>query len=114
MVSISGCAQSHPSSIAMRYVQRRILMADPNWNNGHYYGKSFPVIGMQHARELATISYRSGPEWQMRFGQKRAEPDRVPDFCPDFEIERYLDHQVCALSWLIIKIITLCASARKG
>lgn len=103
VVSISGCAQSHPSSIAMRYVQRRILMADPNWNNGYYYGKSFPVIGMQHARELATISYRSGPEWQMRFGQKRAEPDRVPDFCPDFEIERYLDHQVLYCIIFIIK-----------
>lgn len=25
-------------------------MGDPNWNNGRYYGKSFPRMGMQHAR----------------------------------------------------------------
>ena len=50
VVSISACAQTHPSSIALRYVQRRILMADPNWNNGWYYNRTFPRMGMQHAR----------------------------------------------------------------
>jgi len=49
-VTISACVQTHPSSIAMRYVQRRILMADPNWNNGRYYGNTYPRMGMQHAR----------------------------------------------------------------
>lgn len=93
VVSISACVRTHPSSIAMRYVQRRILMADPNWNNGRYYGKTFPRMGMQHAREVGTITYRSGPEWAMRFGHKRAHPDSPPDFCPDFEIERYLEYQ---------------------
>lgn len=78
----------------MRYVQRRIIMADPNWNNGHYYGKTFPVVGMQHAQELGTISYRCGPEWQSRFGNKRANINKTPDFCPDFLIETYLDKQV--------------------
>ena len=50
VVSISACVQTHPSSIALRYAQRRILMSDPNWNKGRYYGKKFPSIGMQHAR----------------------------------------------------------------
>lgn len=50
VVSISACAQTHPASIALRYVQRRILMADPNWNNGWYYNNTFPRMGMQHAR----------------------------------------------------------------
>ena len=45
-------------------------------------------------REVGTITYRSGPEWAMRFGHKRAHPDSPPDFCPDFEIERYLEYQV--------------------
>ena len=50
VVSISSGAYAHPSAIALRYIQRRILMSDPNWNNGNYYGKKFPVMGMQHAR----------------------------------------------------------------
>lgn len=50
VASISSGAYAHPSAIALRYIQRRILMSDPNWNNGNYYGKKFPVMGMQHAR----------------------------------------------------------------
>ena len=53
--------------------------------------------------EIATITYRSGPEWDLRFGRKlRQLPDgaaqrpdraRTPALCPDFQIETYLDHQ---------------------
>ncbi len=45
-------------------------------------------------REVATIGYRSGPEWLSRFGSERANPEKPPDFCPDFKIETYLDRQV--------------------
>ena len=31
-VSISAACRSHPTAIALRYMQRRILMADPHWN----------------------------------------------------------------------------------
>ncbi len=53
--------------------------------------------------EIATITYRSGPEWDMRFGRKfrplpesetqRPDKPRTPALCPDFLIETYLDHQ---------------------
>lgn len=49
--------------------------------------------------EIATITYRSGPEWDQRFGRKLrdlATPTpgvRLPALCPDFLIETYLDHQ---------------------
>jgi homoserine acetyltransferase len=50
-VSISSCAQSHPSSIAMRYLQRKAIMMDRDWNRGHYYNTgSYPRIGMKLAR----------------------------------------------------------------
>ncbi|XP_059140375.1 uncharacterized protein LOC131928379 [Physella acuta] len=91
-VTISSCAQSHPSSIAMRYLQRKCIMCDPNWNNGHYYGKAYPKTGMKLAREIATITYRSGPEWDERFGRNRIS-DEPPSLCPTFLIESYLEHQ---------------------
>ena len=50
VISISSCAQSHPSSIAQRYIQRQVLMSDPNWNNGFYYDGPFPSLGMKNAR----------------------------------------------------------------
>ncbi|KAJ7498691.1 Alpha/Beta hydrolase protein [Mycena latifolia] len=101
VVSISGTARSSPSSIAMRFAQRSVLMADPNWNNGFYYDALPPHTGMKLARQIATITYRSGPEWDARFGRQMrplpadAEPTapRVPALCPDFLIETYLDHQ---------------------
>ncbi|CAG8445375.1 10312_t:CDS:10 [Ambispora leptoticha] len=93
LISISACARSHPYAIAMRHTQRQVLMADPNWNKGFYYNKIPPHTGMKLAREIATISYRSGPEWEQRFGRKRANEDELPALCPDFLIETYLDHQ---------------------
>ncbi len=67
-------------------------MMDPNWSRGFYYGRIPPHAGMKLAREIATITYRSGPEWEQRFGRRRADPSRPPALCPDFLIETYLDH----------------------
>ena len=43
-----------------------------------------------HCRALATITYRSAPEWEGRFTERR-QPDQDPNFCPDFEVEHYLE-----------------------
>ncbi|PVF93187.1 homoserine acetyltransferase [Serendipita vermifera] len=103
VVSISGTARSSPGAIAMRFAQRSVLMADPNWNNGFYYDGLPPHTGMKLARQIATITYRSGPEWDQRFGRrfrdapaqqsKNGDGPRLPALCPDFLIETYLDHQ---------------------
>lgn len=92
VVSVSACARSHPYSIAMRHTQRQVLMMDPNWSRGFYYNNIPPHAGMKLAREIATVTYRSGPEWEQRFGRRRADPSRPPALCPDFLIETYLDH----------------------
>ncbi|OWF35835.1 serine O-acetyltransferase-like [Mizuhopecten yessoensis] len=93
VVSISSCAQSHPTSISMRYLQRKTIMCDPNWNKGYYYNGKFPKIGMKLAREIATLTYRSGPEWDKRFGRGRIDKNVCPSLCPSFLIESYLEHQ---------------------
>ncbi|KAJ2474772.1 homoserine O-acetyltransferase [Coemansia sp. RSA 2320] len=93
VVSISACARSHPYSIALRFTQRQALMADPNFQRGFYYDGVHPHVGMKLARAIATVTYRSGPEWEQRFGRRRVAPDQPPALCPDFLIETYLDHQ---------------------
>ncbi|KAL5487727.1 CYS2 [Sanghuangporus weigelae] len=117
LVSISGTARTNPSSVAMRFAQRSVLMSDPNWNNGFYYDGLPPHVGMKLARQIATITYRSGPEWEQRFGRQvrtsspsspsfssapsscststsqNSRKPRTPLLCPDFLIETYLDHQ---------------------
>ncbi|KAL7342311.1 Alpha/Beta hydrolase protein [Rhodotorula toruloides] len=105
VVSISGTARSSPASMAMRFAQRSVLMADPNWKRGFYYDDLPPHTGMKLARQIATITYRSGPEWEQRFGRRRRDlsphssspnPSHIaspPVLCPDFLIETYIDHQ---------------------
>ena len=93
VVSISAALRSHPQSIALRFVQRQAVMADPAWREGRYYGESFPHRGQKIAREMGTITYRSGPEWQERFGRARTDESAVPRLDEDFEVERYLVHQ---------------------
>jgi homoserine O-acetyltransferase len=92
-VSISAAGRAHPMSIAMRFVQRQALMADPDWRGGRYLEEgTFPRTGMKVAREIGTITYRSGPEWEERFARKRTD-EGPPRLGPDFEVESYLVHQ---------------------
>ncbi len=92
LVSISAALRSHPQSIALRFAQRQAVMADPDWRDGRYYGRSFPHNGQRVARQIGTITYRSGPEWQDRFGRLRAQ-EGPPRLDVDFEVERYLAYQ---------------------
>jgi homoserine O-acetyltransferase/O-succinyltransferase len=93
LVSISSAARSLPFSIAIRSLQREIIRKDPAWNDGNYESGAGPVTGMQLARKLGMISYRSADEWAERFGRERAM-DRGGNGHPfgmDFEIEAYLE-----------------------
>jgi homoserine O-acetyltransferase len=50
-VTISATAKTHPTTIALRYAQRCILMNDPDWCNGNYYAAGkFPAQGLKLAR----------------------------------------------------------------
>jgi homoserine O-acetyltransferase len=91
VISISASARSYPQTIAMRYVQRAAIMADPDWNGGRYYDKKLPHRGMKVAREIGTITYRSGPEWDNRFGRTRNAG--LPGLGVDFEVESYISYQ---------------------
>jgi homoserine O-acetyltransferase len=92
IVSISAALRSYPQSIALRFVQRQAVMNDPDWRGGRYYGRSFPHRGQKVARQIGTITYRSGPEWEERFGRTRSS-DGVPRLDDDFQVETYLTHQ---------------------
>jgi len=91
IVSISAAMRSYPQAIALRFMQRQAVMNDADWQDGRYYGKTFPHRGLKVARGIGTITYRSGPEWQNRFGRTR--PDEPPRLDEDFQVESYLAYQ---------------------
>lgn len=92
-VSISGCAKSFPGSMAFRHAQRQAVMLDPHWNGGDYYDGELPADGLRLARQIGTITYRSGQEWRQRFSQRRRMEAAPAGLSNEFEIEEYLAHQ---------------------
>jgi homoserine O-acetyltransferase/O-succinyltransferase len=90
-ILISTAARAEPLAIAIRSLQRQMVMADPKFADGNYQSAA-EVDGMGLARKLGVISYRSGEEWRVRFSrQKIAQRTRHEAFAPEFEVERYLE-----------------------
>ncbi len=92
MISISAPGRSYPLSISLRFVQRQAVMRDPRWRGGHYYDHAPPRDGLHVARQIGTITYRSGPEWDRRFARERIGSGH-PTFEADYQVESYLVHQ---------------------
>jgi homoserine O-acetyltransferase len=90
-LSISGAPNSAAWSIAIRSLQRELIVSDPAWNDGNYDDENWPVKGMRMARKLGMLSYRSSQEWRERFG--RREQDYFPTelFGMNYEVESYLE-----------------------
>ena len=90
-LTISSSPNSEPFSIAIRSLQRELIVSDLNWNDGNYDEENWPVKGMRMARKLGMLSYRSAEEWRTRFG--RREQDYFPTelFGMNYEVESYLE-----------------------
>ena len=83
-------ARAEAFAIAIRSLQRQLVMNDSNFQNGNYLRSVDVNSGMGLARKLGVISYRSAEEWRARFGRQRIPaPSGVP-FATEFEVERYL------------------------
>jgi homoserine O-acetyltransferase len=94
LVLISTSARALPYAIALRSLQREMIRRDPEWRNGNYEPGAGPIGGMRLARKLGMITYRSGKEWETRFGRERAPHEHAggDPFVADFEVEAYLEH----------------------
>jgi homoserine O-acetyltransferase len=91
-LAISTAARAEPFAIAVRSLQREMIVRDPHWRDGAYTDADWPETGMRLARKLGMISYRSGTEWRERFG--RTPQDRYNErlFGMHFAIESYLEN----------------------
>ncbi|MGA9341495.1 MAG: homoserine O-acetyltransferase [Rhodanobacteraceae bacterium] len=91
-ISISTAPQAQPFAIAVRSLQREAIRLDPNWNEGRYDDQHYPETGMNIARKLGVITYRSAMEWRGRFGRIRLDPGEQEDepFGAEFQVESYL------------------------
>ncbi len=91
LLSISGAEKAEPFSIALRSLQREMIVTDPNWNDGQYDDDHWPENGMRMARKLGMISYRSALEWRTRFGRRTQDYFPRELFIMSYEVESYLE-----------------------
>jgi homoserine O-acetyltransferase len=94
LISISSATRALPFSIAVRSLQREMIVRDPLWHSGNYDPDEPPVTGQRLARKLGMMTYRSPREWEQRFGRERISLEMHSDetFFGDFSVESYLEN----------------------
>jgi len=81
-------------AIAFNEIARQSIMADPNWKNGNYYGKSRPDTGLAVARMIGHVTYLSDEAMRRKFGRRLQDKETFSfGFDADFQVESYLRHQ---------------------
>src|SRR5260370_13856045 len=85
-IPIAGTARHSAQQIAFNEVGRQAIMADPDWNEGNYYGRRPPARGLSVARMVGHITYMSDASMREKFGRRLRAPDQ-------FEVESYLQYR---------------------
>lgn len=102
MAPIAIGTQHSAWAIGLNEVARRAIMADPQWENGHYQLARQPETGLGLARAVAMLSYRSFDSLEAKFGRERRaprtadgqeQPETLKAVEMSFEIASYLSYQ---------------------
>lgn len=79
--------------MAFNAVSRRAITEDPNWNNGRYQQMEAPLQGLEIARMLAMITYRTPDLLNGSFQRTTKDPWGSSHQEEAFQIESYLNYQ---------------------
>src|SRR5688500_1324545 len=96
VVAIASTHAIQPQGVAWNAIARNAIMADPDWQGGHYYGTGrAPNAGMGVARMVGHVTYLSGKSLGDKFGRRLqfAKDIRYTLTDAEFAIESYLRHQ---------------------
>jgi homoserine O-acetyltransferase/O-succinyltransferase len=85
-IPIATTARHSAQQIAFNEVGRQAILADPDWNEGNYYGGKLPARGLAVARMVGHITYMSDASMREKFGRRLRTPDQ-------FEVESYLAYR---------------------
>lgn len=93
-VPLATTTRHSAMAIAFNEVARQSIMADPNWNNGNYYGLHKPDLGLAVARMIGHVTYLSDEAMHQKFGRRLQDrADFSFNFDADFQVESYLRYQ---------------------
>lgn len=102
LIAVGTPGRLSPQAIAYNEVGRQAIMLDPYWRLGNYYGREVPAAGLNIARMVGTITYRSEESLQLKFGRSFANRNgRLENpyvkLTDRFDVESYLQYQGSAL-----------------
>jgi homoserine O-acetyltransferase/O-succinyltransferase len=89
-IPIATTIKHSSQQIAFDEVGRQAILADPDWNEGNYYGKSIPAKGLSVARMVGHITYMSDASMAEKFGRQKKAEKPEEKFKADFTVEDYL------------------------
>lgn len=93
-IVLAATARVSAQAIALNAVPRHAIYADPNWNNGDYYGHKPPKSGLAVARMIGHITYLSEMSMREKFGRRLQEREKYGyDLASEFQVESYLQYQ---------------------
>ena len=93
-IPIATTARHSAQQIAFNEVGRQAIVADPDWNEGDYYGGKPPARGLAVARMVGHITYMSDDSMREKFGRRLRSKEKFGfDFSVDFEVESYLRYR---------------------
>jgi homoserine O-acetyltransferase/O-succinyltransferase len=100
-ISIASTARLGSQGLAWNAIARNAIMADPDWQNGNYYGSGrAPTAGVGIARMVGHVTYLSAESMRAKF-DRRLQDREAYSFTlsePDFAVESYLRHQADTFS----------------
>lgn len=94
-VAIGAYDHFSAMGIALNAVAREAIRNDPHFAGGDYHAGDAPVRGLQLARKIAMLTYKSETLFAHRFARRpdRGGGDPYRNAADRFDIEGYLDHQ---------------------
>ncbi len=93
-VPIATSARLSMQALAFDVIGRNAIVRDPHFEQGQYYGKSGPQVGLALARMLGHITYLSPQAMQEKFEADRLQPrDISTEFEKRFSVGSYLAYQ---------------------
>ncbi len=93
-IVIAAASKLSTQNIAFNEISRQAILADPNFNNGHYNEKNTaPTDGLKLARMIGHMTYLSDDGLRAKFGRERTDKNTSFSFGAEFEVESYLQYQ---------------------
>ncbi len=90
---IAAAGSLSAQALGFEIIGRSIIVGDPGFQGGDYYGSSGPDNGLGYARMIGHLTYLSAISMHEKFGRNQRPNFDAKNFETGFEVESYLKHQ---------------------